>query len=84
MKKETQTDQVIAALKSEGGFATLRRLNEILDFTSWKTKTPDASVRRIVQDCDKIFKIRPGLWALEDERESIMSILNLKLGDKHI
>lgn len=64
MKKVTQTDQVIEALRKEGGFATLKRLNEILDFSKWKSQTPEASVRRIVQDSEKIFKIRPGLWAL--------------------
>ena len=38
MKKETQEYQVIEALRKEGGFATLRRLNEIVDFSTWKTK----------------------------------------------
>ena len=49
MKKETQEHQVIEAMRKEGGYATLRRLNEIVDFSSWKTKTPEATVRRIVQ-----------------------------------
>ncbi|MEK6563577.1 MAG: hypothetical protein AABZ65_00925 [Candidatus Omnitrophota bacterium] len=30
----------------------------------WKTKTPFASIRRIVQDERFFFKIKPGLWAL--------------------
>lgn len=59
MKKETQEYQVIEALRNEGGFATLRRLNEIMDFTSWKTKTPEATVRRIVQVSKEIFRIQP-------------------------
>lgn len=50
MIKETQEHQVIEALRKEGGFATLRRLNEVVDFSTWKTKTPEASVRRIVQN----------------------------------
>lgn len=33
MIKETQEHQVIEALRKEGGFATLRRLNEIVDFS---------------------------------------------------
>ena len=39
----TQEQQVIEAMRAEGGFVTLRRLNEILDFSSWGTKTPEAS-----------------------------------------
>lgn len=61
MRKDTQEYQVIEALRKEGGFATLRRLNEVLDFSSWKTKTPEASVRRLVQISKEIFRIQPGL-----------------------
>lgn len=82
MKKETQESQVIEALRREGGFATLRRLNEIVDFTKWKTKTPEASVRRIVQDSQYIFRIQPGLWALEDCRENVLERFKLKEEDK--
>lgn len=60
----------------------MRRLNEIMDFTSWKTKTPEASVRRIVQDSKHIFRIQPGLWALEEYRASVLRRFKLKLGDK--
>ena len=77
----TQTEQVIAAMKEDGGFATFRRLNELIDFSSWGTKTPEASVRRIVQSSNAIFKLRPGLWALEEMREDVLEKLNLKLGD---
>lgn len=83
MKKETQECQVIEALKIEGGFATLRRLNEIVDFSTWKTKTPEASVRRIVQDSQSIFRIQPGLWALEECREKVLQKFKIKEGDKH-
>ena len=72
MKKETQEHQIIETMRKEGGYATLRRLNEIVDFSSWKTKTPEATVRRIVQDSKQIFKIQPGLWALEDYREKVL------------
>lgn len=83
MKKETQEGQVIEALRREGGFATLRRLNEIVDFSTWKTKTPEASVRRLVQVSKDIFRIQPGLWALEECRDAVLRRLNLKEGDKH-
>ena len=50
----TQEQQVIDVLRAQGGFATLRRLNEVIDFSTWKTKTPEASVRRILQIFGKI------------------------------
>lgn len=82
MKKETQEHQVIEAMRKEGGYATLRRLNEIVDFSTWKTKSPEATVRRIVQDSKQIFKIQPGLWALEDFREEVLRKFELKPGNK--
>lgn len=82
MKKKTQTIQVIEAMRKEGGYATLRRLNEIVDFSTWVTKTPEATVRRIVQVSKDIFRIQPGLWALEEMREEVLKKLELKVGDK--
>lgn len=83
MKKTTQAMQVIEAMRKEGGYATLRRLNEVVDFSTWATKTPEATVRRIVQDSKEIFRIQPGLWALEDMRDEVLRMLELKVGDKH-
>lgn len=60
----------------------MRRLNEIIDFSSWATKTPEATVRRIVQQTDGIFKIQPGLWALEEMRDEVLKKFDLKVGDK--
>ncbi|MBD5200602.1 MAG: hypothetical protein HDS85_00950 [Bacteroidales bacterium] len=74
----TQEQQVIEKIKELGGYATLRRLYEALDFSSWHTKTPQESVRRIVQKSDAIFKIRPGLWALESCRDKILSQFNIQ------
>lgn len=37
----------------------------------WKTKTPFASIRRIVQQTKGIYKIRPGLYGLEKYRKRI-------------
>lgn len=81
MKELSQEEQVIAAMEKEGGFATFKRLNEIIDFSSWKTKTPEASVRRIVQVSDQIFKIRPGLWALEKFRKEVLQLFDLQIGN---
>lgn len=68
---KTQHRQVIEALESNGGYATLGKLYQLIDFSSWGTKTPHASVRRIVQDRKEVFKIRPGLWALETYRNQL-------------
>lgn len=74
---------MIETLRSIGGYATLRRLNELVDFSTWATKTPEASVRRIVQNSHEIFKIQPGLWALEEMRDVVLRRFDLKLGNKN-
>lgn len=79
----TQEYQVIEALKKEGGYATLRRLNEIVNISNWGTKTPENSIRRIVQISKNIFKIKPGLWALEEYRDTVLQKFDLKIGDKN-
>ena len=83
MKTNTQEYQVIEQLRKEGGYATLRRLNEAIDFSTWKTKTPDATVRRIVQNSKHIFRIQPGLWALEEVRNEVLNKLKIKEGNVH-
>lgn len=80
--KITQEVQVIEVMRKEGGFATFKRLNELLDFSKWETKTPEASVRRIVQNSKSIFKIQPGLWALEEMRVEVLDKFNLEMGNK--
>lgn len=78
----TQEQQVIETLRNQGGYATLRRLNELMDFSTWKTKTPEASVRRIVQKSDAFFKIQPGLWALEESRDKVLKKFRLTEGNR--
>lgn len=68
-----QHEQVIEVMKANGGFATLGFLNNNVDVSKWKTKTPYASIRRIVQDSRFFFKIKPGLWALNEFKESILT-----------
>lgn len=63
-----QHEAVIRVMEENGGFATLGFLYQnVLKVSDvdWKTKTPFASIRRIVQDERFFFKIRPGLWALK-------------------
>lgn len=70
--KYTQTQQVIDTLRKTGGYSTLGKLYQLVDTKSWATKTPNESIRRIVQQSDEIFRIQPGLWALEECREEVM------------
>lgn len=61
-------------MEQNGGFATLGFLNqEVLKMpgVEWKTKTPFASIRRIVQDERFFFKIKPGLWALLSHKNKL-------------
>lgn len=68
-----QYEQVIDIMKQNGGFATLGFLNRNVDVSNWKTKTPFASIRRIVQDERFFFKIKPGLWALKELEAEVLS-----------
>lgn len=67
-----QYEAVRQALENLGGIATLSQLNQevfkIKD-CEWKTKTPFASIRRIVQLDKEIYKIKPGLYALKIYRK---------------
>ena len=55
------------------GFATLSQLYHNIDVSNWKTKTPFATIRRIVQNEKFFFKIKPGLWALNSYKEKLPS-----------
>ena len=62
-----QNEAVIITLEKLGGVATLGQLNqEVFKISDceWKTKTPFASIRRIVQLDKNIYKIKPGLYGL--------------------
>lgn len=63
-----QYEAVIQTLEKLGGQATLAELYaQVMKISDcrWETKTPFASIRRIVQTRPEIFKVRPGLWALQ-------------------
>ena len=69
-----QHDAVIQALEELGGQSTLADLYvETMKIKNcdWKTKTPFASIRRIVQTRPEIFRIRPGLWALRSYQKKL-------------
>ncbi len=74
-----QHEAVILAMKQNGGYATLGQLYQTapnIPGSEWKTKTPFASIRRIVQIHDEFFKIRPGLWALTSEKEKVLRLFS--------
>lgn len=69
-----QYEAVIKVMEENGGYTTLGFLNQNvlkIEDCEWKTKTPFASIRRIVQDERFFFKIRPGLWALKAYKEKL-------------
>jgi len=71
-----QHEAVIEAMKQNGGYATLGWLYQNvlkINGVEWKTKTPFATIRRIVQDDRFFFRIRPGLWALKEYRQKLPS-----------
>lgn len=63
-----QNEAVLMTIEKLGGIATLGQINQnifnIKD-CEWKTKTPFASIRRIVQLDKNIYRIKPGLYALK-------------------
>lgn len=71
-----QYQAVISTLERLGGISTLARLNQEVfkePDCKWGTKTPFATIRRIVQERPEIFRVRPGLWALESFRSKLES-----------
>lgn len=69
-----QYEAVGQVMAENGGYATLKHLYQHaphVEGSEWGTKTPNASIRRIVQEEDEFFKIQPGLWALEDQRDDL-------------
>lgn len=81
-KKRTQIDDIIDAMRKNNGYATLAYLNQNVDTSTWKTKTPFESIRCYLQRHKEFFKIQPGLWALEDYRESVLKKFNIKENEK--
>ena len=73
-----QHEAVLLAMKQNGGYATLGQLYQTapkIPGCTWGTKTPFATIRRIVQEHEEFFKIRPGLWALTSEKEKVLTYI---------
>jgi hypothetical protein len=74
-----QHEAVIIALERLGGqaiLADLYRETMKVEGCKWETKTPFASIRRIVQQRPEIFKVRPGLWALRSYQKKLGLVEN--------
>ena len=67
----SQHDAVVRALNELGGVASLQELYDKVPRTRWATTTPDATIRRIVQTEPRIYRIRPGLYALVSKRREL-------------
>jgi hypothetical protein len=74
-----QHEAVLLAMKQNGGYATLGQLYQTapkIPGSAWGTKTPFATIRRIVQTHDEFFKVRTGLWALTSEKEKVLRLFS--------
>ncbi len=70
----TQPQAVIETIEMLGGVATLNQINQNIfkiEDCKWGTKTPFASIRRIVRHTNGIYRIKPGLYALESNRKQL-------------
>ncbi|NUM32649.1 MAG: hypothetical protein HUU47_10060 [Bacteroidetes bacterium] len=77
-----QHEQVIEVMRRNGGYATLGFLNQKVDVSNWQSKTPFASIRRIVQDEKYFLKIKPGLWALKEFEKEILKKFQIQDASK--
>lgn len=79
MRGQRQADIVEETLKQLGGYATLNDLYNRIDTSRWGTKTPRATIRRILQKDPqgRFFRIRPGLWGLAQQRDKILRKLRI-------
>ncbi len=76
-----QYEAVIQAMEQLGGYAPLGQLYQAalkIPGAKWGTKTPYATIRRIVQEHKAFFKIRPGLWALQSYKDKLPEPLKAK------
>ncbi len=67
----TQHDAVVRTLQRLGGVASLKDLYREVPPSAWTTHTPDASLRRIVRTEPRIYRIKPGLYALAEKRREL-------------
>lgn len=73
-----QKDFVLKAFEKIGPMATLGELYDKTDISKWGTKTPFATIRRILQTNSEFFKIQPGLWRLSSQKNEILKKICIK------
>lgn len=69
----TQNEQVVQVIERLGGVATLEDIYRQLlagEAVHWRTRTPQASIRRIVRTTPDIYTIRRGLYGLSSFRQT--------------
>ncbi len=69
-----QPDAVKLTIEKLGGIASLSQINQHIfeiEECEWKSKTPFASIRRIVRHTDGIYRIKSGVYALEEFRAQL-------------
>lgn len=71
----TQAQAVIETIRKRGGIASLKyiyeHISEVKD-CQWKTKTPEATIRRIVQQEKDIIRVIPGYYMLPEFRDKML------------
>ncbi len=82
-KLHTQVNDIIEAMRNNNGYATLAYLNQNVDTSNWKTKTPFASIRCYLQRREEFFKIQSGLWALTEYRDKVLERFKIKNNDQN-
>lgn len=73
-----QKDFVLKAFKKIGPMATLGELYDKTEISKLETKTPFATIRRILQTNSEFFKIQPGLWRLSSQKNEILKKICIK------
>ena len=82
-KLHTQVNDIIEAMRNNNGYATLAYLNQNVDTSNWKTKTPFASIRCYLQRRKEFFKIQSGLWALTEHKNEVLEKFKIKNNDQN-
>lgn len=81
-----QPDAVKLTIEKLGGIATLNQINQHIfeiEECLWGGKNPFASIRRIVRHTNGIYRIKPGVYALEEFRAQLEAKGIVEQNDKN-
>ena len=82
-KLHTQVNDIIETMRTNNGYATLVYLNQSVDTSNCKTKTPFASIRCYLQRREEFFEIQSGLWDLTEYRDKVLKKFQIKSNDQN-